>query len=698
MIVEPVILRPLREEWKAVRTEIETILTEAEAKRPKFHSGAADRLAERAMAPFRERAEGVRRKYIERLRAVTILDSACGSGNFLYLALQGVKDIELKANLECEALGLPYRAPVVGPEIVHGIEINPLAAELARTTIWIGDIQWRRRNGIYSEGAPILRKLDSIECRDALITKKENGSYEEAKWPEAEFIVGNPPFLGDKKFTGKLDKSYVFALRQTYLGRVGGNVDLVCYWFEKARSQIEAGIAKRVGLVATNAIRRGANRRTLDRIASLTPIFEAWSDEKWILEGAAVRVSLVCFGRSLSNHSILDGEAVARIHPDLTSGATDITKAARLKENKRVAFLGVQKSGPLDIPGLLAREWLLSPQNPNGRYNAEALRPFWNGDDITSRWSGYWLIDLPHGLKESEVALFQQPFEYLKAARYQPDDGEDLRTLREAREQARDKHARERWWEPYWPRPEMRSKIAKLARYIVTPETPTYTVFAWLPGDVVPDKNLIVVTRDDYTSFGILHSNAHLLWVRALGSPYGNHPTARRYNSSRVFETFPFPEGLTPNIPAKDYANDPRAIAIATAAKRLDELRNAWLNPPDLIDIVPEVVPGYPDRILPKTEAAAAELKKRTLTNLYNARPQWLSDAHRDLDAAVAAAYGWPADISEEDALAKLPNSISRAPRPALRLQSPTTRTRCSAYFLLDSGSRVCSCFVLSEA
>ena len=121
-----------------------------------------------------------------------------------------------------------------------------------------------------------------------------------------------------------------------------------------------------------------------------------------------------------------------------------------------------------------------------------------------------------------------------------------------------------------------------------------------------------------------------------------------------MFETFPFPDGLTPDIAAGDYANDPRAIAIAKAAKRLDELRNAWLYPPDLIDVVPEVVSGYPDRILPKDEKAVEELKKRTLTNLYNARPQWLADAHRDLDAAVAVAYGWPADISEEDALAKL--------------------------------------------
>jgi type II restriction/modification system DNA methylase subunit YeeA len=142
--------------------------------------------------------------------------------------------------------------------------------------------------------------------------------------------------------------------------------------------------------------------------------------------------------------------------------------------------------------------------------------------------------------------------------------------------------------------------------------------------------------------------------VRALGSPYGNHPTARRYNSSRVFETFPFPEGLTPNIPAKDYESDLRAQAIAKAAKRLDELRNVWLNPPDLVKIEPEVVPGYPDRILPKDAQAAGTLKTRTLTNLYNQNPQWLIDAHRDLDAVVAAAYGWPADLSEEDALAKL--------------------------------------------
>jgi type II restriction/modification system DNA methylase subunit YeeA len=164
---------------------------------------------------------------------------------------------------------------------------------------------------------------------------------------------------------------------------------------------------------------------------------------------------------------------------------------------------------------------------------------------------------------------------------------------------------------------------------------------------------LIAIARDDDTTFGILHSRFHETWSLRLGTwlGVGNDP---RYTPTTTFETFPFPEGLTPNVPAKDYGSDLRAQAIGKAAKRLDELRNAWLNPPDLVKIESEVVPGYPDRILPKNAQAAVTLKTRTLTNLYNQRPQWLADAHRDLDAVVAAAYGWPTDISEEEALATL--------------------------------------------
>ena len=135
----------------------------------------------------------------------------------------------------------------------------------------------------------------------------------------------------------------------------------------------------------------------------------------------------------------------------------------------------------------------------------------------------------------------------------------------------------------------------------------------------------------------------------------GNDPT---YNNQTCFETFPFPENLTPNLPAASYADNPHAQAIAAAARNLVEKRDLWLNPPDLVERVPEVVPGYPDRLVPRTAKAAAILKSRTLTNLYNTRgtPEgvWLDNLHRDLDAAVAAAYGWPADLPDDDILARL--------------------------------------------
>jgi len=212
---------------------------------------------------------------------------------------------------------------------------------------------------------------------------------------------------------------------------------------------------------------------------------------------------------------------------------------------------------------------------------------------------------------------------------------------------------RMRWWRHVEPRPALMGKLAQLERYIVTPTVAKHRLFVWLDSAVIPDHQLIVITRDDDTTFGILHSRFHELWAlrQCTWLGVGNDP---RYTPSTTFETFPFPEGLTPDILAVEYADDPRAQKIAAAAKRLDELRNNWLNPPDLVMRVSEVVESYPDRILPKDEAAEQILKKRTLTNLYNERPVWLANAHRDLDAAVAAAYGWSADLPEDEILSRL--------------------------------------------
>jgi type II restriction/modification system DNA methylase subunit YeeA len=195
--------------------------------------------------------------------------------------------------------------------------------------------------------------------------------------------------------------------------------------------------------------------------------------------------------------------------------------------------------------------------------------------------------------------------------------------------------------------------MGDLTRYLATPRVAKHRVFAWVDKLIIPDCQLIVTTRDDDVSFGILQSRVHEVWALGLCTwlGVGNDP---RYTPSTTFETFPFPERLTPDLPAAEYADDPRAVAIAAASRRLNELREAWLNPPDLVERVSEVVPGFPDRMIPVSPKAAAILKKRTLTNLYNERPVWLDNAHRALDAAVAAAYGWPANISDEDALARL--------------------------------------------
>ena len=630
MIVEPVILRLLNAEWDTVKAEMADILAKGRTRDGRPGPAA------------KSRAEAQLDQFLKRLADVRVLDPACGSGNFLYLALQSLKDLERRVIVEAVDMGLALRVIHCGPQNVKGIEINQYAAELARTSIWIGNIQWLRRNGFEARKEPVLEDLEAIECRDALVTKNKDGTYVEAQWPKAEFIVGNPPFLGDKFMRDGLGPEYTEALRTIFEGRVPGGADLVCFWFEKARQLMLAGCARRGGLVATNSIRGGANRTVLDRIADSLTIFDAWADEGWTVDGADVRVSLVSFAtKDTAIRSVqLNGRSVAAIFPDLTGGATNLTRANVLVGNIGVAFIGNQKGGAFDIRGDIARAMLQLPQNPNGMSNSKVVLPWINGIDVVRRPRDYWIIDFT-GMSEPAAALYEAPFQYV------------IEHVKKYRKEQAHKSSKETWWLHQRPRFAFRAAMVDRKKYVATARVAKHRVFIWTNSIVVPDSQVVAIARDDEATFGILHSRFHESWTLGLCTwlGVGNDP---RYTPTTTFETFPFPEGLTPNIPAKDYASDPRAIAIAKEAKRLDELRNAWLNPPDLIDIVPEVVPGYPDRILPKNEKAAAELKKRTLTNLYNARPQWLADAHGDLDAAVAAAYGWPADISDDDALAKL--------------------------------------------
>ncbi|MBN8998958.1 MAG: class I SAM-dependent DNA methyltransferase [Rhizobiales bacterium] len=665
-IVEPVIIRPLAAEWDDAKAKIAEKLAEAaaaEAERRAFNQRVADLVKEgreairsteaarrkelaaieRRRVAARAEAGDVLEAYLARLGAFRVLDPACGSGNFLYVALHALMDLERRAIVDAERMGLAVPAARVGLQAVKGIEIEAYAAELARMTLWIGYLQWNRKNAPGELQDPVLSSLDQIENRDALL----NADGTEAEWPAVDVIIGNPPFLGGKRMRGNLGDETVNGLWRVFDRRVPHFSDFVCYWFAKSWDAIAAGRAIRAGLVATNSIRGGASRDILDAIVGGGCIFEAWSDEPWILDGAAVRVSVVCFTKA-SETIKLNGQAVVKINPDLTASAVDLTLSTRLSENVGVCFEGGQKFGPFEVDAELARKWIRSSLNPNERPNSDVLKPFLNAADIVRRSSSRWIIDFNELRDEAAVALYELPFEYAAV---------HIRTYRAS---SSDQSDRRYWWLHHRSRPELRVAKSKLKRFITTPVVAKHRLFCWVEEVVWPSNLLDAIARDDDTTFGVLHSRFHELWSLRMGTSLEDRP---RYTPSTTFETFPFPEGLTPNIPAADYAADPRAIAIAEAAAELNRLREAWLNPADLVVVVPEVVPTaapgeepvkYPDRILPRDEAAAKELKKRTLTNLYNERPTWLDNAHRRLDVAVAAAYGWPADLADEEILERL--------------------------------------------
>ncbi len=630
-IINPVIYNPWINEWETVKTEIKECLEKAEKTDKKRTKNRHERQAKQLLDQF-----------LEQLREFTVLDPACGSGNFLYLALHTLKDLEHLVQFEAEQFGFQRGFPVVGPRNVKGIEINPYAAELARLSVWIGNIQWMRRNGFLmganKDKKPILEPLETIECCDAILTPDN----EEPEWPEVDVVIGNPPFLGNRKIRRELGAAYAETLPKVYSRLISGKPDLVCYWFAKAGKLVSEGKIQRSGLVATNSIRGGTNRKVLDRILEDSLIFNAWSDEPWVVEGAAVRVSLVCFTKKDSKFPVLlNGVEETKINADLTGGVLDLTKAVKLESNKNIAFQGDIKRGQFDISGDLARKWLCLPANPNGCPNADVLKPWINGDDITSRSAGKWIIDFGLSMVETEAALYEAPFAYIE---------EHVKPLRL---QNREAKSREFWFRHWNPRPAMWDALSGLSRYIVTPRVSKHRLFVWCDARICPDSAVVVIARDDDTTFGILHSRFHEIWALRLGTwlGKGNDP---RYTPTTTFGTFPFPEGLTPDVASTNYVSDENAIAIAEAARQLVELRDRWLNPPEWVEWIDEPVPGYPKRLIPRNESAADELKERTLTKLYNSSPQWLLNAHADIDAAVADAYGWPDEISDDEALHRL--------------------------------------------
>jgi hypothetical protein len=666
-IVEPVLMVPLRREWAALKA---------------------------ALLPAFKRSQGTPedrariQAFLKKLRKIVVMDPACGSGNFLYVSLQMLLDLEKEVITFATMLGFQF-TPEVGVHQLRAIEINPYAYELAQVTVQIGYLQWRRDNGFDNDRTPVLQKLDGFLNEDALMvphyhskakTLKEAQAgehtatdalkfYTEREWQECDILVGNPPFLGGKLIRRELGDLYVDALFENFGGRVRPEADLCCYWFEKARQQVEHAKCKRAGLLATQGIRGGANREVLKRIKETGDIFFAESDRDWVLAGANVHVSMVGFDNGTEKGRILDGRSVNQISAQL-GAAVEVHTAKIVQENTGISFMGITPAGPFDLAEEQAIEWLTSP-NPSGRPNSDVLRPYFNGNDLTKRARNAWTIDFGVEMPLEEASRYEKPFGYL-ASKVKP-----------IRQTNRRPAYAKNWWIYAESRPAMRQAFAVRSRFLATCMVAKHRMFLWLDTVALPANVVIVFGRSDDFFLGILHCRFHGVWALKQGTRLETRP---RYTPTTCFETFPFPRP-TP----------PQGVAIAAAAKELNELRERWLNPPEwTVERVLEF-PGsaggpwsryvvnpdkngigtvrYP-RLEPRDAVCAAKLKKRTLTNLYNERPAWLDLAHKKLDAAVAAGYGWPVDLSDEQILERLlALNLERAAEEAKAQESPKRKS-----------------------
>ncbi len=671
LVIDPVLMRPLRREWEKIQAQARPI-------REKYDAALTTN-NRKLQTDLHNQLAALREQMLRRLREVRVLDPACGSGNFLYVALQRLMNLEKEVLYHDLFLGMTRPMPEVHPRQLYGMELNPIAHALASIVVWIGYIQWRQNNGYgRAFGEPILQDLsENIRCMDAIILNRrdaeakdltpksplqkterglenaattpprqdlergqggevdmqtppqplpipQGGAIDPAWFPDVpiDVIIGNPPFLGGSKLRGELGDAYYETLTKVYAGRVPGFADLVCYWYEKARAYIEQAQSEgrnvRAGLLATNSIRGGANREVLNRIKKSGDIFMAVSDREWALEGAAVRISMVGFDAGIETEKRFstDGKTFAPV----TNITPDLTASVDITIAKQLAEnLNLQYEGTKKGANFDISDdiakEMLTATNLNGYSNTNVIKKWVNGNDIVQRPRGMWVIDFGTSMSLEEASHYEKPFKYI-VQHVKPKYGQ----------------TRNRWWLHERSRPEMRIALANLPHYIITPRVAKHRIFVWMEKDVLPDSAVIAIARDDDYFFGVLHSKIHEVWSLRMGTwlGKGNDP---RYTPTTTFETFPFPF-----VPGKEDKQNPHVQAIAAAAKQLHEERSAWLTPhltvKSSLDPTPNPSPyhreGNPTPPLHAMEQHLATAdrgqggevkmhKDRTLTNLYNA-------------------------------------------------------------------------------
>ena len=350
-------------------------------------------------------------------------------------------------------------------------------------------------------------------------------------------------------------------------------------------------------MLGTQGIRGGRNRQVLERIKRSGNIFLAVPDRIWALNGAMVHISIVGFDGGKETERLFDGKVVSsEINSDLTLGA-DLTKAVKLKVNDGIAYQGFNRVGSFDVPGSEA-QLMLEANNPHMKPNSDVLKPYRNAKDFLDVPRGVYTVDFGPDMTMEDAALYEQPFEWV------------LAHVKAEREMSNVQKAKEFWWRYQLPSTDLRKALSGMRKYLATGRVSKHRIFAWLDAEIMPDNALVIFAIEDDYTFGVLQSRFHELWARAVGTQLREAESGFRYTPSTCFEKFPFPS-----------PTEAKRESVASAA---DELNGRRQN------------------------------DSRTLTNLYNERPTWLDLAHAKLDAAVADAYGWPADLSDEEILERL--------------------------------------------
>lgn len=676
-LVVPTVMEPLRADWRDVQAAAVALTAQGKD----------------------DEARDTVRAFHARLCEIRVLDPACGSGNFLYVALELMKRLEgevtaLLADLGEDQAALSLAGHTVDPHQFLGLELNPWAAAVAELVLWIGYLQWHfRTHGKASPAEPVLRDFKNIENRDAVLTWAETRPRldasgkpvtrwdgqstithpvtgepvpdpdarvqvldylkpQPAKWPEAEFIVGNPPFIGASRMRDALGDGYAEALWAAY-PRMPQSADFVMFWWEKAAlaargwkpatDKARAKGTRRFGFITTNSLRQTFNRKVLEPHLSdpKTPLSLAFAipDHPWVDagDGAAVRIAMTVAeaGKSAGRlGSVTDerkGEYEAegrpvrfaiekgKIFADLRNGA-DLAGAVPLKANDGICSPGVKLHGAGFIV-TPAEARALGLGTVPGLDNH--IRAYRNGRDLTATPREVMVIDL-FGLSEAEVrnrfpAVYQHILDKVKPERDQNN---------------RDTYKRN-WWIHGEPRKDLRPVIEGLPRYIATVETTKHRTCQFLSGATLPDNMLIAIALDDAAALSVLSSSIHVAWALTAGGRlgFGNDP---RYKKSKCFDPFPFPD-----------PTEAEKVRLRSLGEQLDAHRKAQqkahpkLTLTGMYNVLEKLRAG--ERI----EGKDRETYDQGLVGI-------LRDLHDQIDAAVAEAYGWPADLSDDEILHRL--------------------------------------------